>query len=76
MPCSILLLLVFLFQIIDSLYSNGLVSHCIVSVPQSHHVIMVSVLAKSVVDRGFELRSDKPKNIKLVYFAPELSIQH
>jgi hypothetical protein len=73
MPCSIPLLLVFLFQII---YSNGLVSHCIVSVPQSHHVIMVSVLAKSVVDRGFELRSDKPKNIKLVYFAPELSIQH
>ena len=37
---------------------------------------MVSMLASSVVDRGFELRSVKPKTIKLVFVAFPLSMQH
>jgi hypothetical protein len=38
--------------------------------------VMVSVLASSVVDHGFEPRSGKPKNMKLVFVASTLSTQH
>jgi hypothetical protein len=37
---------------------------------------MVSVLASSAVDRGFEPRWVKPKIIKLVFAASPLSTQH
>ena len=37
---------------------------------------MVSVLASSVVDRGFEPGRVKPKNVKLVCVASPLSMQH
>ena len=36
---------------------------------------MVSVLAWSVVDRGFEPRWDKPKTIKLIFVASAISTQ-
>jgi hypothetical protein len=39
--------------------------------------VMVSVLASSAEDRGFELRSGQAKDyIKLVYVASALSMQH
>ena len=38
--------------------------------------VMVSMLTSSVVDRGFEPRSVKPKTIKLVCIASPLSTQH
>ena len=43
-----------------------------------HGVLMISVLASSVVDRLFELRSGqvKPKTIKLVFAASPLSTRH
>ena len=37
---------------------------------------MVSMLALSVVDRGFQLRSGQPMTIKLVFVASPLSTQH
>ena len=37
---------------------------------------MVSVLASSVVDRGFEPGRIKPKTIQLVFVASPLSTQH
>jgi hypothetical protein len=37
---------------------------------------MVSVLASSVVDRGFESGRVKPKTLKLVFVASPLSTQH
>ena len=38
--------------------------------------VMVSVLASSAVDRGFEPDRVKPKTIKLVFVASPLSTQH
>jgi len=38
--------------------------------------VMVSLLASSAVDRGFERRSGKPTTIKLVFVASPLSTQH
>ena len=38
-------------------------------------VVMVSVLASSAVDRGFEPRSGQTKNKKLVFVASPLSTQ-
>ena len=37
---------------------------------------MVSVLASSAVDRGFEHRSGQPRTIQLVFVASPLSTQH
>jgi hypothetical protein len=37
---------------------------------------MVSVLTSSAVDRGFEPVRIKPKTIKLVFVASQLSTQH
>ena len=37
---------------------------------------MVSVLASSAVDRGFDPDQVKPKTIKLVFVASPLSMQH
>jgi hypothetical protein len=37
---------------------------------------MVSVLASSAVDRGFDPDPVKPKTIKLVFVASPLSMQH
>ena len=37
---------------------------------------MVSMLASSAVDRGFEPRRFKPKTIKLAFVASPLSTQH
>jgi hypothetical protein len=37
---------------------------------------MVSVLASSAVDRGFDPDRVKPKTIKLVFVASPLSMQH
>ena len=42
-----------------------------------HRGVMVSVLASSVVDRGFEPKSGQTKDyIKLVCVASPLSMQH
>jgi hypothetical protein len=38
-------------------------------------MVMVSMLASSVVDRGFESGLVKPKTIKLVFVASPLSTQ-
>ena len=38
--------------------------------------VMISVLASSAVDRGFEPRSVKPKTMNLVFVASPLSMQH
>ena len=38
--------------------------------------VMVSVLALSAVDCGFELRSGQTKDYKLVFVASPLSTQH
>ena len=38
--------------------------------------VMVSVIASSAVDRGFEPRSGKPKTVKLVFDASPLSTHH
>ena len=38
--------------------------------------VMVSVLASSAVDRGFEPRSGQTKDYKLVFVASPLSTQH
>ena len=44
---------------------------------QTNHIggVMVSVLASSAVDRGFEPRSVKSKTIILVFIASSLSMQ-
>ena len=44
----------------------------------SNHIfdVIVSVLASGAVDHGLELRSVKPKTIKLVFVASPLSMQH
>ena len=39
-------------------------------------VVIVSVIASSVVGRGFELRSGKPKSNKLLFVTSPLSTQH
>ena len=38
--------------------------------------VMVSVIASSTVDRGFEPTRVRPKTIKLVFVASPLSTQH
>ena len=38
--------------------------------------VMVSVLASNAVERGFEPGQVKPKTIKLVFVASQLSTQH
>ena len=38
--------------------------------------VMVSVLASSAVDCGFESRSGQPKTLKLVFVASSLGTQH
>ena len=38
--------------------------------------VMVSVLASSAVDRGFDPRRVKPKTITMVFVASPLSTQH
>ena len=37
---------------------------------------MVSVLASSAIDRGFETRSGQPKTIKLIVVASPVATQH
>ena len=55
----------------DKAYSRGNIS-------QKHGIggEMVSVLASSAVDRGFEPRSGQIKDYQLVFFASLLSTQH
>jgi hypothetical protein len=55
----------------DKVYSRG-------NMNQKHRIggVMVSVLASSVVDRGFEPRSGKTRTIQLVFVASPLSTQH
>ena len=44
--------------------------------PPGSAPVMVSVLASSAVDRGFEARSGQSKDFKLVFVASPLSTQH
>jgi len=37
---------------------------------------MIRVFASSVVDRGFESRSNQKKTVKLVFVASPLNMQH
>jgi hypothetical protein len=61
---TVLLLLSYIS--VDSIFNN---EHCISG------VVMVSVLASSAVDLGFEPGRVKPKTIKLVFVASSLSMQ-
>ena len=55
----------------DKVYSRG-------NINQKHRIggVMVSVLASSAIDRGFEPRSGQPSTITLVFVASTKSTQH
>jgi hypothetical protein len=63
-----------------SIHGNVLLFYllCATTLQKVNHIgsVMVSVLASSAVDRGFDPDQVKPKTIKLVFVASPLSMQH